>query len=68
MVQWMKQQLAKVRDTINKFATSKEMAKELDDQLIGSLTTMRDKWAELFDTLGGTLSKEDLAGFKEYFW
>ena len=57
----------KVRDTINKFATSKEMAKELDDQLIGSLTTMRDKWAELFDTLGGTLSKEDLAGFKSIF-
>ena len=57
----------KVRDTINKFATSKEMAKELDDQLIGSLTTMRDKWAELFDTLGGTLSKEDLKGFKDIF-
>ena len=57
----------KVRDTINKFATSKEMAKELDDQIMGSLTTMRDKWAELFETLGGTLSKEDLAGFKDIF-
>jgi len=57
----------KVRDTINKFATSKEMAKELDDQIMGSLTTMRDKWAELFETLGGTLSKEDLAGFKNIF-
>ena len=59
--------LAKVRKTINEFATSKEMAKELDEQLVGSLTTMRDKWAELFDTLGGTLSKEDLAGFKSIF-
>jgi hypothetical protein len=59
--------VAKVRKTINNFATSKEMAKELDDQLIGSLTTMRDKWAELFDTLGGTLSKEDLKGFKDIF-
>ena len=59
--------VAKVRKTINEFATSKEMAKELDEQLIGSLTTMRDKWAELFDTLGGTLSKEDLAGFKSIF-
>ncbi len=57
----------KVRDTINKFATSKEMAKELDDQIFGSLTTMRDKWAELFETLGGTLSPEDLAGFKSIF-
>jgi hypothetical protein len=59
--------VSKVRKTINDFATSKEMAKELDEQLIGSLRTMRDKWAELFDTLGGTLSKEDLAGFKSIF-
>jgi hypothetical protein len=57
----------KVRDTINKFATSKEMAKELDDQIMGSLTTMRDKWAELFETLGGTLTPEDLKGFKSIF-
>ena len=32
--------VAKVRKTINDFAPSKEMAKELDEQLIGSLTTM----------------------------
>ena len=57
----------KVKDTINKFATNPTMAKELDDQILGSLTTMRDKWAELFSNLGGTLSKEDLAGFKSIF-
>jgi len=59
--------LAKVRKTINEFATSKDMAKELDDQLVGSLVTMRDKWAELFSTLGGTLSKQDLTDFKDLF-
>ena len=59
--------VAKVRKTIKDFATSGDAAKELDNQIMGSLTTMRDKWAELFDTLGGTLSKEDLAGFKSIF-
>ena len=59
--------VAKVRKTINDFAPSKEMAKEIDEQLIGSLTTVRDKWAELFQTLGGTLSKQDLTDFKDLF-
>ena len=35
--------------------------------IFGSLTTIRDKWADLFSNLGRTLGKNEIAEFKKLF-
>jgi len=56
-----------VRDKIAKHAPSKEAAARIEEQMLASMRTMRDKWAELFSHLGGTLSKDEIANFKNLF-
>jgi len=57
----------KVKETIRKFATSPEKAKEIEGQILGGLRTMRDKWSELFSKLGGSLDGPQITEFKSLF-
>ena len=61
------QLVQRVRDKIAKHAPSKEAAARIEEQMLASMRTMRDKWAELFSHLGGTLSKDEIANFKNLF-
>jgi len=40
---------------------------EVIGELFGNLNVIRKKWADLFETLGGTLKGEELASFKKLF-
>jgi len=44
-----------------------KMDDEVITDLFGNLSSIRGKWAELFEDLGGTLRGEDLASFKKLF-
>jgi len=57
----------KVRESIRKFAPSADKAKELEISILGGLSTMRGKWADLFSKLGGTLGADDITTFKQLF-
>ena len=57
----------KVIDGINKFAPNAEVAKELEVSILGGLSTMRSKWADLFSKLGGSLDATDIQSFKKLF-
>ena len=59
--------LDKVRKTIDDFAPSKEAADALDVSITGGLSVMRSKWSDLFSKLGGSLSKKEIADFKQLF-
>ena len=59
--------LQKVKDKIKKVATSADEADEIQKSIVSSLTIMRQKWAGLFDELGGTLDPSDLKDFKALF-
>jgi hypothetical protein len=59
-------------DNAKKMALVKRLKElKMDDEVItdlfGNLSTIRGKWAELFEDLGGTLRGEDLASFKKLF-
>ena len=56
-----------VRDKIAKYAPSREAAARIEEQMFSNIRTMRDKWAELFSNLGGTLGKKELDEFKTLF-
>ena len=56
-----------VRDKIAKYAPSREAAARIEEQMFSNIRTMRDKWSELFSHLGGTLSKDEIANFKNLF-
>ena len=57
----------KVKDSIKKFAPDAATAKQLEEQILGGLNTMRDKWSELFSMLGGKIDTGDLSEFKRLF-
>jgi hypothetical protein len=59
--------LAKVKETIKKFATSADQADEIEKGIVSSLSIMRTKWGNLFGELGGTLGADDLKEFKKLF-
>ena len=59
--------LAKLKEAIRKFAANREEAEEVVTSLVGGLSTIRSKWADLFSELGGTLGKEEIAEFKALF-
>jgi hypothetical protein len=59
--------LAQLKDAIKKFSANREEAEEVTISLIGGLSTMRSKWADLFSELGGSLGKEEIAEFKALF-
>ena len=59
--------LAQLKDAIKKFSANKEEAEEVVTSLVGGLSTIRSKWADLFSELGGTLGKEEIAEFKALF-
>ena len=59
--------LAKLKEAIRKFAANREEAEEVVTSLVGGLSTIRSKWADLFSELGGTLGKEKIAEFKALF-
>jgi hypothetical protein len=59
--------LAKVKETIKKFATSADQADEIEKGIVSSLSIMRTKWGNLFSELGGTLGADDLKEFKKLF-
>ena len=44
-----------------------KMDDEVITDLLGNLSSIRTKWSELFETLGGTLRGEDLTSFKKLF-
>ena len=59
-------------DNTKKMALVKRLKElKMDDEVItdlfGNLSSIRGKWAELFEDLGGTLRGEDLASFKKLF-
>jgi hypothetical protein len=59
-------------DQTKKMALVKRLKElKMDDEVItdlfGNLSSIRGKWAELFEALGGTLRGEDLASFKKLF-
>ena len=59
-------------DEAKKMALVKRLKElKMDDEVItdlfGNLSSIRSKWAELFEALGGTLRGEDLASFKKLF-
>ena len=57
----------KVRDKIKEFAPNAQAAEELEKSILGGLSVMRSKWANLFTKLGGALDPEDLVKFKDAF-
>ncbi len=59
--------LDKVRRTIDEFAPDKATADALDVSITGGLSVMRSKWSDLFSKLGGSLSKKEIADFKQLF-
>jgi len=59
--------LAQLKEAIRKFSANREEAEEVVTSLVGGLSTMRSKWADLFSELGGTLGKEEIAEFKALF-
>ena len=59
--------LQKVKDKIKKLAPNADKADEIQKGIISSLSIMRNKWAALFDELGGTLGPEDFKEFKALF-
>ena len=59
-------------DQTKKMALVKRLKElKMDDEVItdlfGNLSSIRGKWAELFENLGGTLRGEDLTSFKKLF-
>ena len=59
-------------DNAKKMALVKRLKElKMDDEVItdlfGNLSSIRGKWSELFEDLGGTLRGEDLASFKKLF-
>ncbi len=59
--------LKPLKDAIKKFSANKEEAEEVVTSLVGGLSTIRSKWADLFSELGGTLGKEEIAEFRALF-
>jgi hypothetical protein len=59
--------LDKIRRTIDEFAPDKATADALDVSITGGLSVMRSKWSDLFSKLGGSLSKQEIADFKQLF-
>ena len=59
--------LAELKEAIKKFAANREEAEEVVTSLVGGLSTIRSKWADLFSELGGSLGKEEIAEFKALF-
>jgi len=59
--------LQKVKDKIKKLAPNADKADEIQKGIISSLSIMRNKWAALFDELGGTLGPDDFKEFKALF-
>ena len=59
--------LDKIRRTIDEFAPDKATADALDVSITGGLSVMRSKWSDLFSKLGGSLSKKEIADFKQLF-
>ena len=59
--------IAKVKDKIKKFAPNAEAAEELEKSILGGLSVMRSKWANMFTKLGGVIDPEDLIKFKDVF-
>jgi len=59
--------LAQLKEAIRKFAANREEAEEVVTSLVGGLSTIRSKWADLFSELGGSLGKEEIAEFKALF-
>jgi len=59
--------LAQLKEAIRKFSANREEAEEVVTSLVGGLSTMRSKWADLFSELGGSLGKEEIAEFKALF-
>jgi hypothetical protein len=59
--------LTQLKEAIRKFAANREEAEEVVTSLVGGLSTIRSKWADLFSELGGTLGKEEIAEFKALF-
>ena len=57
----------KVIEGIKKFAPNADAAKELEVSILGGLSTMRSKWADLFSKLGGSLDATDIQAFKKLF-
>jgi hypothetical protein len=57
----------KVIEGIRKFAPNADVAKELEVSILGGLSTMRSKWADLFSKLGGSLDATDIQAFKKLF-
>jgi len=59
--------LAQLKEAIRKFSANREEAEEVVTSLVGGLSTIRSKWADLFSELGGTLGKEEIAEFRALF-
>ena len=57
----------KMVETIRKYAPSQEAAKNIEENMLANMRTMRDKWAELFSHLGGTLDAKEITNFKTLF-
>ena len=57
----------KMVETIRKYAPSQEAAQNIEKNMLANMRTMRDKWAELFSHLGGTLDAKEIANFKSLF-
>ena len=59
--------IQKVKDKIKEFAPNAEAAEELEKSILGGLSVMRSKWANMFTKLGGVIDPEDLIKFKDVF-